>query len=202
MQSTAKMIALFGMGLLLVLASCTTLEPKYDVSPPSFKNTQPISIDVSDIRVREEYQPDPQRHHVEKYFPTTPAEGVKFWVQDRLKATGSSRILEVVILDASVVHKDLPTKAGFNDAFYEEPSEQFDGRIAVELKIYGDQGSLPEANIQAEVSNMRQLKEDASPEQRDGLYAEITRDLLTKLDKSLENRIRQYFSKYLTQGSW
>ncbi len=179
----------------LLLTACQP-QIRYDLSPPSFHDKPVISLNVKDIRIVNAYTPDHSKPHVEQYFPTPPLEGVKIWVRDRLRAHGQRRLLEVVIHDAHVYERALETKKGIKGALTKEPSEHYNAAVSVELRIYGDRGALPEAYVSATISVERELLEGTSLDARDALYAEITRTLVYKLDRALQERIDNQLQQY------
>ncbi len=185
---------------LMLMAACAKQPPAVDLSPPAFHDKTVIALDVGDIKVVDEYTPPPSRRHVERLFPTTPAQGMKIWVRDRLQANGTpARRLEVVIHEASAVETTLKVRKDLKGAFTKEPNRKYDTVLDVELKIYGADGNLPEAEAKGKVTLSRELLEGANSRDQDALFAAMTRDLLTKMDALLESNIDAYFSRYRVQ---
>lgn len=201
-MSTSRMprtIAMVWLAVLAVLAlgipGCSP--PKeYDVSPPSFVDASPIKLDVAEIRINNQFFPQGPGH-AENAFPTPPAEVVKLWANQRLRAVGHSKILEVVIQDASVIETKLKRKGGIEGDFTDEPSERYNSTIAVSLRIYGGDRGISEANAETKVSRMKEATEKMSVFARREMFAQMSRDLGRQLDQSLTTQINQYFSNYL-----
>lgn len=201
-MSTSRMprtIAMVWLAVLAVLAlgvqGCTP--PKeYDVSPPSFAGQAPIALDVAEIRITDQFSPQGQGH-AENLFPTPPAEVVRLWVNQRLRAAGQSGILEVIINDASVIETKLKRKGGIEGDFTDEPSERYNAALSVSLRIYGGSRAMSEANAETRVSRMKEATEKMSVFARREMFAQMSRDLGRQLDQSLTTQINQYFSNFL-----
>lgn len=181
----------------LGMTSCAPPPKEYDLSPPAFVDRAPIRLDVAEIRVRDDFNPPAGQGHAEHLFPTPPEEAVRLWASQRLKAVGQSRILEVVIEDASVMETKLPRKGGIQGDFTDEPSERYNATIAVSLRLYGGERAISEASAQTKVSRMKEVTEKMSVFARRAVFAQMTRDLTKQMDDSLTQQIGQYFSAHI-----
>jgi hypothetical protein len=184
--------------VLLLLAAC---EHKLPPKPAELNFAgPPYTLNVSSIRMAEDYVPRKLPPHVEYLFDVPPAEAIQQWVKARLVATGQKGYLEVDIRDASVIRKDLPKKeTGLAGLFTKEQTEEYDGKLDMTLKIYNGHKLLPVANVHVTAQRTQTLREDATAEDRKALYRQMTADLMNDLTAELDKNIRQYFANYLMQ---
>ncbi len=181
----------------LLLNACNAPVDAPNLSAPSFTDKPSFAFDVAEIGFVNEYKPDTNAYHVEKSFPTPPEKAIENWAHDRLYAAGKDRLMQVVITEASVIGQSLPKKGGLTGSFTKQPSERYTANIGVELRIYGKNSGLSEASVRGKTQVMRELQEGATPREREALFAEMTRDLMNNLNKTLEDNIQRYFSRYL-----
>lgn len=182
---------------LFALSGCKDVPTPQAQSRPSFAQMGAMHFSVATIDIVEEYTPPLKSPNVEHLFPTPPAEGVKIWVNDRLKADGGEYRMEVVIKDASVVEEQLPKTQGLKGTFTVDQSQRYNAKLNVEVKVYGTRKLLPEANAEVTVTKSRTIAENASLEERERLFNQMTNELLTMLNTELEKNIRNYFGAYL-----
>lgn len=176
------------LGLIFSLAACTT-DTVVDLTAPSFIDQPTYRMNVSDIRVNDQYEPAFDGGHVEHQFPTSPARAVGIWANDRLQAGGTQGIMEVIIRDASVIE----TRG--------KKFDKYDAVLAVDLRLYDGIHPLALAESNARVTLSRSIKNTASITKREDMFAQMTRDLMKSLDASLDANLRQYFSKHILSVS-
>jgi len=180
---------------LLLLAACqsTPLVPQADIP---YAGT-PYALNVASITVVEDYVSPKRLPNVEQLADVRPDDAMREWVKNRLVAAGKQYTLEVDIVDASVIRKDLlKQKTGIEGWFTKEQTEQYDGNLQVTLKIYGNR-ILPVAHAEASAHQTLTLREDATLADRKALYHEMTANLIRAISLELDKNIRQYFSRYL-----
>lgn len=180
-----------------MLTACQPPPALENFSKPSFAAMPPIRLNVADVQVHEEYISPFKEPHVEHYFPTPPAEGVKIWVRERIQATGTAGRLDVVIHDAGVLESTLPRTAGLKGAFTKDQSMRYDGRLEVSLKLYDGQDIISRADAHVEVTKTQTIGEDATVADRDRLFDRMSKEMLATLNAELEKNISQYFALYL-----
>lgn len=186
---------LVSLGFLTACTETYVPHPKPDIT---FSGT-PYTLDVNTINFIEEYQSSDRPPHVEKLAAINPAEMVRKWKDARLKAAGTgSAYAEVVVKDAGIVKKHLPKqKTGLEGYFTNEQTEEYDGSLAVEIKIYDGKRNLPVAKVAATSQSSRTVAENASVADREKTYNAISEDLIRLLEKELDRNIREHFAKYL-----
>ncbi len=192
-----RLFSAAALSLTLILAACQEPAGIAPFSAPSFAQSTPIQLDVAIIEVIDEYQPPMKSPNVDQFFAVTPAEAVRSWARDRLRNVGGTRTLQVVIKDASVVQKNLPTAKGMQGAFRDDQAERYDARLEVELRIYGT-GAMSEANISTVATRSLSVSEKASLADRERAFQTILNDLMASINAELEKNIYQYFGQYIS----
>ena len=180
---------------LLAMAACSSpeIEPRKKLG---FKQYPPINLNVASVEVKEEYQSPLSHPNVEQEFRTTPAEAVEIWVNDRIRTTGGSKRLVVIVKDASVTTDALPRTGGFKGMYTIDQKERYNARLEVEMRIYGEK-ALSEASINVVATRSDTAAENFSPLERDQLFDRMVHDLMALLNAELEKNFQMYFSAYL-----
>lgn len=179
----------------LALAACNDVSVPQS-PPPSFRHFQPIYMKVSNIEVVEEYQSPLREPNVEHLMQYSPADAMQIWVKHRLKANGGPYTMQVIIKDASVVGKGLPTKGGLSGLLTSEVDQQYNARIEVEMRIYGA-AALSEASINVVGNRVLTLTENASAHERELKLRAMLNDLMTSMNAEMEKNIFQYLGPYV-----
>lgn len=187
-----KRFALFAM--IFALAGCMDVDVP-NVPPPSFRQFQPIYLNVSSIEMVEEYKSPMTPPNVEHLMPYSPADAMQIWVKQRLKATGGTKTMQVILKDASVVEKTLPEKGGLTGLVM-SPDKQYDARLEVELRIYGD-AALSEASVNVVSTQMLVMNDSLSAAERQLKFRQMANALMATTNAELEKNIAQYLSAYV-----
>lgn len=185
--------------LSLLLAACQDAPSAYAPEPFAFESSasRAINVDVGRINIIEEYQSPLRQPYMEQYFPVPPALAVKKWVAHRLRATGSSGVLEIVISDASVKQTDLPKTQGITGLFTDDQDARYDARIAVTIRLFTGRQAISDATTDINVTRWRSVHEKATVFEREQIYHRMTQDMLSTFDEQASQRLRQYFSAFL-----
>ncbi|ACI99853.1 hypothetical protein [Rhodospirillum centenum] len=155
----------------------------------SFAEKGAITLDVAEIEVVNEYVPPLKEPNVEHLLPVTPADTVRLWVQDRLKAGGGSGRARVVIRDASVVEAELERTTGIRGWFTKDQSERYEGKLAVEVLVERPaQGFSGAASVA--VARSTTVAEDVSLAEREKAMLDLVRAMAADLDAQLDAAIR------------
>lgn len=189
------MRALLIVSTIAALNACKKPE-YYDITAPSFRNSPTINLDVAEIRTVDNVQTTPGKH-IENEFPTSPRQALDIWVKDRLRASGTENVLDVLVYQAEATQQDLPLKKGLKGAFTKEPSERYDTVLEVELRVYTPDSNISQAAVRSRATISRELLEGSGPERRKELFAQMVRDLINQLDNSLEQRISENFTRFI-----
>lgn len=182
---------------LFAVAACQPAPVSYTLSPVSFRAQPAINVNVATINIVEDYTSPANAPNVEHQMVMPPAQGVKIWASERLKAVGSSGQLDVVITNASVKEIKLPLKQGVRGFFTEDQSERYDAALSVTLRLYDGTNSMSRAQGDVNVTRSRTISEKASLADREKLWHDMSIEMVQAYDREAETRLRQYFSTYL-----
>ncbi|MEA1649837.1 hypothetical protein UAJ10_12525 [Nitrospirillum sp. BR 11164] len=154
-----------------------------------FADETPITLNVAEIEVVNDYVSPMKPPNIEYQLQLTPAEVVRLWVQDRLKAAGSSGKARVVIKNASIVEVNLPRTTGVKGWFTTDQSQRYDGRVEVEIQVdmpaKGYAGSTSVV-----VTSSQSVSEDVTLNQREKTWSQLVRDMARDMDAQLAKGIR------------
>ncbi len=168
------------------------------LEPLDFSTLQQVSLNVERIEIIRNYIPPARYPNVDHLFPTPPYEALDMWAKQTLHAGGkNSGVVTVEIHDASVKETPLNTKDGITGLLTVEPSERYDARMEVAIKLYTPDDALPAAEAGAVVKLSREIREDATLDQRDALFQNMTDELIKLMDKQIRQQINQYFAPYI-----
>lgn len=191
-----KIAALAVMVLLGTLSACndTDVPQTRSVSFPG----QTYGLNIGRISIVDDYQSSKQPPHVELLADITPSQAARQWTQERLDARGNTGYAEVVIKDAHIIQKALPKqKSGVEGYFTNEQTQELDGRLEMEIKIYDGAAILPVATVRAVSENSMTLPENATIMDRKNAYYTISIGLMHRLEPALVQEIQTHFSKFL-----
>jgi len=182
----------------LTLAACTTPPPQNRFPEITFKHLPPITLDVREISVEDDYRSPGTPPNVEHLFPARPAAAAEAWGRDRLVAGGTSRRLRYVVSDASAVETNLKTKTGLTGVLTVDQSQRYSLQIAVDLQLIADDGgSLGSAS--AKVEHSVTVPEDSKLSDREKIWFKLVDDAMKELNAQLEKTIKTVFFKYVIQ---
>lgn len=157
-----------------------------------FGNRPVITLDVAEIEVVNTYVAPLQPPNVEHTLSVTPAESVRLWVQERLKAGGTTGKLRVTIKQASIVEVQLPRTTGIKGWFTTDQTQRYDGTLSVGLQI-----EQPAKNFlgstESTVTSSKSVSEDVTLDQRqvtwDVMVHEMARDMDSQLSQGIRNNL-------------
>ena len=188
------------MGLLCatMLATGCSSHREGPMVPPdiSFKQYQPIYLDVGNVDFVEEYKSPMHEPYVEHLLPISPAEAMHQWIKDRIHAAGLNHTLQVIIKDASVKAVPLPQDASLGSYFDDNATRRYDARLEVELRIYSD-GAMSDASITVVATQSNTISQKATVQERKAAFAHMTIMLMDSANAELEKQIFAYFPKYI-----
>lgn len=187
-----KLIALLGCCLLV---ACSQDDPT--IKPPVLNfASQPLRINVAQMRVDQNYQSPGMKPNVEQDFTVSPATAVELWASQRLQEVGNSGLVVVSVEDASVRATPAPKKDGIKQYFADE-EVRYDAKLKATIRLYDGVTTISRAEAHVEVSRGKSLKADASAAERNQFYDRLTQELMAAFDAQATTQIRQYFSGYL-----
>ena len=184
-----------GSFMLLVLTGCPGPQgPKYPAI--TFTHLPPMEFNVAEIKVVTKYRPPMRDPNVDHIFPVPPLNAVERWVKDRLRATGTQGTLTITILDASAIETKLELTGGIKGALTKEQSERYDAVVSVEIKGEHPVGKIS-ANARARITRGTTVREDATVNDREETWYNMTKTLMTDFNLTMETEIRRNFKKFM-----
>ncbi len=180
----------------VALGACTTPLPQSRFPQITYKHLPPISLDVAEISVEDEYKAPGIPPNVDHLFPVRPAAAATAWGRDRLVAAGTGRRLRYIVREASAVETALKTKEGLTGVLTVDQSERYEMRIVVELQIINDDGRT-EGTANAQVERSVTVPEDSKLSEREKVWFKLVEDAMKELDAQLEKTIKTVFFQYV-----
>jgi hypothetical protein len=180
--------------LVALAASCTPPSTRPTFQEIRFTDRPRLRLDVSTIEVERVFRPTLKEPQVEHLFPVPPEVAAENWARDRLEATnpGSPKRARVRILDANVKETALKKTEGLRAAFTTDQSERYDASVEMSVDILGERG-FPERSVSAKAQRSTTVKEGITPNEREQIWYELTRQLMDDLDRQLEREMRANF---------
>ena len=196
-QYAPAMIRRYFVSLLVVfLAACETPVVTQTLPELTYGHLSTFTLDVAAIAVKAKYLPPMKAPNVDHLFPTPPAKALRRWAADRLKAGGRRGSARFVIIDAQVKEVPLKLDKSFTGAFTKQQSRRYEATVEVSLEILDDRG-FRKGFANARVMRSRTLGEDASINDRERMWFDLTEALMRDFNAELEKNIRQYLGGYL-----
>ena len=190
----------FRIGLLTLfgaLLSACAATPERQVFPElNFNHVSQILLDVSEVRVVNEYRSPLKAPNVEHEMPVKIDQAVRKWAEQRLRANGNQNAFAVLtIKDASVVEKQLEKKTGLTGFFTNDQSERYEFRVMAELRIEEVNGN--KAIATAEVSRVKTVSEDITLNDRDMMYFQQVEQLMSDFNIEMVASIKKFMQPFL-----
>lgn len=185
--------------LFCLLGITSACEQTYVPQKPQVSfSGEPYILNVASMNVIDEYKTSKTLPHVEGLSDIPPSEAIHQWAAARMIAKGQSGYAEIVIKDARITRKTMPKqKTGLEGYFTTEQTEEYSGRLEVEIKIYDGASSLPVAHLSTYSQSSLTLAENATLVDHSNAYHQISVDLIKALEPQLDRNIRGHFGKYL-----
>lgn len=177
------------------LTACATPErPQFPEL--RFTHLASITLGVANIQIVEAGGDTLTGTHVENRMPRPPSEAMRNWAQDRLKANGVSGTAIFTIEEASVVGADLATTPGIKGAFTNDQAERYQLRIRATLKLEG----VPRVNqafTDTSVDRSQTVAENATINDREQIWFDMTESSMQEFNKTMEASIRQHLADFV-----
>lgn len=174
---------------LFLLAACETPVQVKDQPELGFKHLGPLKLNVARIDVVSHYRPTHQSPYVEHLFPTPPAKAIQIWAKDRLRAVGKTGSARLVITKASAIEVKLTKKTGLKAAFTKQQAFRYDLAADATLELTFPNGS---ADVRAQASRFSSLGEDASINERNKVWFELTEALMGDFNAEMEKNLARF----------
>jgi hypothetical protein len=172
-----------------LLAACDTPPERHSFPTLTFQDRPQIRLDVAQVEIFQAYQAPGAAPHVDHLFPQKPVDVAAAWGRDVLLAVGERGMATYTILDASATETALPRATGMTQVFKTEQSERYDLHIAVKLEL-GNPLLRTTGNATASASRSQTVAENATLNQREAVWFQMTESAMRELDQKLEAAIR------------
>jgi hypothetical protein len=180
----------------IVLGGCVDAPPMPTYPELTFSHLNPLRLNVSEIKVVDEFTPPLKLPHVEHELPVKIDQSVRNWVRDRLVAVGNNgAVATVTIKDASAVEKPLDKDTGLKGLVTKNQSEIYEFHVLVEVKITEPSGSS--GFVTAEATRTKSVAEGITLNLREKTYFVQVEALMQAFDQEMEKNIRTFLGSYL-----
>lgn len=180
----------------LALSGCGDTSP-VDFPPLGFTRYHPIYLNVSRVEFVTEYKSPLRPPYVEHLMPYSPEDAMRIWVKDRIRAVGPDKFLQVIIKDASVIATELQKTSGVEQLLSLDTDRRYDATLEVEMRIYGYESALSEANVRAKATRSFILSESAGAWQRSSVFRQMVGELMQGINAELEKNMFQYMGGHI-----
>ena len=178
------------------LAACESAVQPQRFPEITFAHKAPIALDVAAIEIADTYRPPMAAPNVDHLAPTPPANAVRQWAADRLKAVGQSGVARLVIIDGSLTETPLAGKGGVVGAFTTEQSERYEGAVEAKLEIddprYGRTGFAA-----ARATRSSTIAENATLTERETLWFDLVETMMRDFDAEMQRNVDQYLKQWV-----
>lgn len=178
------------------LTGCVTTPPTATYPEITFKHLKPLNLQVDKLSVVDQYQAPMSGNHVEHRVPQPPEKALKRWANDRINAIGGTNRARFTILDASVQEQRLETDKDIKARFTNEQSEKYDASLRAKLEILDSLGNVL-GQSEAHVRRTQTVPEDATLDEREKMWFELTEKMLGDFNTHMEKNIREHLSRWI-----
>jgi hypothetical protein len=176
--------------LVLWLGACAASSTAPSFPELRFTAEPPFRLDVERIVIEDRYRAPLQPPNVEYDFPVPLPVAARQWAEDRFQAAGRAGLARIIIEDASATLVPLVTDKGLVGRFTKQQAEGLLGRIAVRIEVTG-RAPEPGGSADGHASASHTLPEGTTPDDRQRVYYEFTRELTQKFDREMSRTIRE-----------
>jgi hypothetical protein len=174
----------------LALAACTVPAPQRPMPKFAYKQYPPTYLSVANIQVVESYAMPAADPHVEHLMPLPLPTAIADWARSRFKAGGADGTLIITVKNAEVKKTDLPRTRGVKGAFTVDQSERYDAAVEVDFRVDGMMfGQTGQGTVK--VARGKTLPENASIQDRDRAWTEMSETLMTDLDANAQTMLQE-----------
>ncbi len=179
------------------LAACPP-PPAEPVSWPdiTFTGKPPIEFNVAEIKIRTPYREPIEPPHVGEQFPVSPSRAALNWAEDRLRAVGTRGTVTVTILESSAVEEQLESSGGLKGLLTWEQSEKYLVVISMEIEALDPVGPRL-ATATARTRKSVTVREDATLDEREATWYDLTKDAMSTFDTAMEGQVRNTLGSFL-----
>ena len=184
-------LALLVLPFVVAVSGCADKrDPLPDFNAVRFDEAQPIALDVGSIDVDGRYAPPNDPGHMDAGMVLPPAEAARRWARQRLTTAGIGGSAAFVINVATVTEKPLALTDGIRGAFTTEAAYEFTAVIDAQLELRHG-GPRPPTTVRATATASRTAREGLTYEQRQRVYFDLVRDLMSSFDTEMSASLQR-----------
>jgi len=181
--------------VVLLAAGCETHVEVPSYARITFNHLAPITLDVAAVSAKTLYQKPLVAPNVEHEFPVDIAKTAEGWAAGRLRAGGTSGDAVLTILDASVIETKLEKETGLTGLVTTDQGHRYDATLAATLAAE-DLNNQRSAEITVTVKRSQTVPEDATFNEREKIWYEMTEKLMADFNAELEKSIGQHMTLF------
>ena len=180
------------------LSACDTPPTRAPFPKLTYSYLPPYRLAVARVEVVDQYRPPMTPPNVEQNFPVSPSGTAEEWGRDRLQAVGGNARAVYTVLrgDATETHLAGDEGSGLFGDFTIPQSERYDLNIDVRLQIIDPSGRVT-ATVNANATRSRTVAADATLNDRERVWFNMTEQAMSDLNASLDKSIPAYMRAYL-----
>lgn len=193
-KSLRMAVAVPALCLSLALSACfSSVENEWPGI--SYHAAAPVSVNAGRIQITNNYNAPMAAPNVEHMFRLSPSAAAQELARHQISAAGGgTRVLRVIVDDASVRQKTLPKEEGVVGIVKRVPDEQFDARVALRFELAEEAAPdviIGRANVVA--TRERTLKGDMTLAEREKAYHDLTQTLVNDLAQGISTTVQNTF---------
>ena len=194
MKNLIRSIVLCSMAVLL--NACETPVKIQTLPDIIFAHLAPISLNIARVEIVSEFRAPLRAPNVDHLFHVSPEKALRNWVRDRIVPSGVTGKARFIIKNASATESKLATDKGFIGQFKKELSERYTVYVEGELQII-DASGVVRAQASAKAERSRTIREDASLNDREKLWHDITRAALIDFNGVIQGALKTHASRWM-----
>jgi len=183
---------LFATACVLSLSACVTSPPPVQILPDmTFQHLQAIPLQAARLTLHDKRQPyQGAGTDVSLRFPTSPAQALQTWAQQRLHPSAPTGQATFTLLEARAVEESLVRETGLTGLFTTNQSERYRVTIKAQLDVTAPAG-VPSGQVTATATRFITVPEDASLFEREQAWYELVEQIMVDFDTTMEKNIRE-----------
>lgn len=178
------------LALAIGAAACATPPPP-QFPELTFTHLPTISLGVARIEVIDNTASKSDATYVDSLMPVAPAQALRNWSRDRLRASGVSGVAKFIIEQAQVTETNLERTKGLKGVFTTDQSQRYDAGVKVSIRLEGVP-RVTEAFAETEVVRSQTIAEDATLNNREQMWFNLTEAVMKEFDPAMSASIRKH----------
>lgn len=181
--------------VVLLVAGCETHVEVPSYARITFNHLPPITLDVATVTAKSLYQKPLIAPNVEHEFPVDIAKTAEGWVPGRLRAEGAAGTATLTVIDASVVETKLDKETGLTGLVTTDQGHRYDATLTATLSAE-DLTSQRAAEATVTVKRSQTVPEDATFNEREKIWYEMTEKLMADFNTEMEKAIGEHMALF------